>query len=84
MYIDFMGDYLPIIGVKNKNKNLILKNALKMDKIKDEDLVNICGDKLDKLKELMDINIKNENYEECKQLKSKIDKIRLYGKKYMI
>ena len=81
MYIDFMGDYLPIIGVKNKNKNLILKNALKMDKIKDEDLVNICGDKLDKLKELMDINIKNENYEECKQLKSKIDKIRLYGKK---
>ena len=81
MYIDFMGDYLPIIGVKNKNKNLILKNALKLDKIKDEDLVNICGDKLDKLKELMDINIKNENYEECKQLKSKIDKIRLYGKK---
>ena len=81
MYIDFMGDYLPSLGGKNKNINLLMKNAFKMENIKDEDLINICGDKLDKLKELMEINIKNENYEECKQLKSKMEKIRLYGKK---
>ena len=81
MHIDFMGDYLPFLGGKKRNNNLIIQNTLRKDNIKDEDLHNICGDKLDKLKELMDINIKTENYEECKQLKSKIEKIRLYGKK---
>ena len=80
MYIDFMGEYLPITG-KTRNNNLLLQNNLKIDTIKDEDLENICGDKLEKLKELMDKNIKSENYEECKQLKAKMEKIRQYGKK---
>ena len=83
MYIDFMGEYLPYLGGKNRSNNLILENALRRDNntIKDEDLTNICGDKLDKLKELMDKNIKTENYEECKHLKLKIEKIRNYGRK---
>ena len=80
MNIDFLGGYLPFLGGKKKNNNLMLENSLRRD-IKDEDLANICGDKLYKLKELMDFNIKNENYLECKQLKSKIDKVRLYGRK---
>ena len=80
MNIDFLGGYLPFLGGKKRNNNLMLENSLRRD-IKDEDLANICGDKLYKLKELMDFNIKNENYLECKQLKSKIDKVRLYGRK---
>ena len=84
MYIDFMGNYLPStlnLPQLNKKRNIIMQNALRMNNIRDEDLENICGDKIDKLKELMEINIKNENYEECKQLKTKLDKIRQYGKK---
>ena len=81
MNVDFLGEYLPFLGGKNRNNNLILENALRLENIKDEDLTNICGDKLEKLKDLMEKNIKTENYEECKELKSKIDKIRLYGKK---
>ena len=84
MYIDFMGNYLPstlnLPQIKTK-RNSAMQNALRMNNIKDEDLENICGDKLDKLKELMETNIKNENYEECKHIKSRIEKIRLYGKK---
>ena len=81
MHIDFFGDYMPLLGGKNRNNNLIIQNSLRKDNIRDEDLKIICGDKLDKLKELMNQNIKTENYEECKQLKSKIEKIRLYGRK---
>ena len=81
MNVDFLGEYLPFLGGKNINNNLIVENALRLENIKDEDLTNICGDKLEKLKDLMEKNIKTENYEECKELKSKIDKIRLYGKK---
>ena len=81
MNIDFLGEYLPFFKGKKRNNNLIIQNALRLENIKDEDLTNVCGDKLEKLKVLMEQNIKMENYEECKQLKSKIDKIRLYGKK---
>ena len=82
MYIDFIGNYLPLnLPLINKKRNVLIQNALRINNIKDEDLENICGDKLDKLKELMEMNIKKENYEECKQLKTKIEKIRLYGKK---
>ena len=81
MNIDFVGYYLPLLAGRKINNDLILKNSLRMNNIKDEDLENICGDKLDKLKELIKMNIKTENYEECKQLKTKMDKIRQYGKK---
>ena len=81
MNIDFSGEYLPYIGGKSRNNQLILNNCVKKDFAGDSSLEDICGDKLNELKNLMEYNIRNENYTECKQLKDKIEKVRLYGKK---
>ena len=83
MNLDFLGSYLPPIGNDlNKNK-FILKHATRKDNIEeisDYALENICGPELKDLKEKMEYNIKIENYMECKQIKSKLDKVRIYGK----
>ena len=83
MNLDFLGSYLPPIGNDlNKNK-FILKHATRKDNIEeisDYALENICGPELKDLKEKMEYNIKIENYMECKQIKAKLDKVRIYGK----
>ena len=83
MNLDFFGTYLPpLCNNQNKNK-FILKHATRKDNIEeisDLALEDICGQELKDLKEKMDYNIKIENYLECKQIKSKLDKVRIYGR----
>ena len=83
MNLDFYGSYLPPIGNDLKKNRFILKHAARKDNIEeisDYALENICGPELKDLKEKMDYNIKIENYLECKQIKAKLDKVRVYGK----
>ena len=81
MKLEFIGEYLPYVGGKNENNNLILKTALKRNFLNDGDLENICGRKLTELKRQMIFNIQIEDYRKCKEIKKKIEQIRLYGKK---
>ena len=83
MNLDFFGSYLPPIGNDLKTNKFILKHATRkenLEEISDLALENICGAELKDLKEKMDYNIKIENYMECKQIKAKLDKVRIYGK----
>ena len=83
MNLDFFGVYLPPIGNNLKNNQFILKHATRKENINsasDQILEEVCGDELKDLKEKMDYNIKTENYLECKQIKIKLDRVRLYGK----
>ena len=81
MKLDFIGEYLSYVGGKTENNNLILKTALKRNFLNDGDLENICGRKLTELKKQMIFNIQIEDYRKCKEIKKKIEQIRLYGKK---
>ena len=86
MNLDFFGVYLPPIGKNMKNNQFILKHAVRKDNnnpISDQALEDICGPELKDLKEKMDYNIKTENYIECKQIKIKLDKVRMYGKQIL-
>ena len=83
MNLDFFGSYLPPLGNDLKKNKFILKHAAKKDinnNISDQALEDICGPELKDLKEKMNFNIKIENYQECKQIKMKLDKVRIYGK----
>ena len=83
MNLDFFGSYLPPLGNNPKKNKFILKHATRkenFEEISDLALENICGQELKDLKEKMDYNIKIENYMECKQIKAKLDKVRIYGK----
>jgi len=83
MNLDFFGVYLPPIGNSLKNNEFILKHAARKENINsvsDQILEEVCGDELKDLKERMDYNIKAENYLECKQIKIKLDRVRLYGR----
>ena len=83
MNLDFFGIYLPLIGNNFKKNQFILKHTLRKDnvnKMSDVILEDICGEELKELKEQMNYNIENENYMECKQIKIKLDKIRILGK----
>ena len=83
MNLDFFGTYLPPLGNNLKKNQFILKHAIRKDNINsitDQALEDICGQELKDLKEKMNYNIKIENYIECKQIKNKLDKVRLYGK----
>lgn len=79
--LEFFGDYLPFIGGNNNNNKLILKHVIKKNYQNDFDLEKICGQKLTELKKQMNYNIEIENYMECKEIKKKIEKLRLYGKR---
>ena len=83
MNLDFYGMYLPSLGNNLKKNRFILKYATRKDNIEeisDYALEDICGPELKDLKEKMDYNIKIENYLECKNIKAKLDKVRIYGK----
>ena len=83
MNLDFLGTYLPPLGNNIKKNQFILKHAVRKENvntISDQALEDICGQELKDLKEKMDYNIKTENYLECKQIKMKLDKVRMYGK----
>ena len=83
MNLDFFGVALPPLGNNPKKNKFILKHATRkdnMEEISDLALENICGQELKDLKEKMEYNIKIENYMECKQIKSKLDKVRIYGR----
>ena len=83
MNLDFFGTYLPSLGNNIKKNQFILKHALRKDNantIPDQALEDICGQELKDLKEKMNYNIKMENYIECKQIKIKLDRVRMYGK----
>ena len=83
MNLDFYGMYLPPLGNNLKKNRFILKYATRKDNIEeisDYALEDICGSELKDLKEKMDYNIKIENYLECKNIKAKLDKVRIYGK----
>ena len=83
MNLDFYGMYLPPLGNNLKKNHFILKYATRKDNIEeisDYALEDICGPELKDLKEKMDYNIKIENYLECKNIKAKLDKVRIYGK----
>ena len=83
MNLDFFGTYLPPLGNNLKKNQFILKHAIRKDNINsisDQALEDICGPELKDLKEKMNYNIKTENYIECKQIKMKLDKVRMYGK----
>ena len=83
MNLDFYGMYLPPLGNNLKKNRFILKYASRKDNIEeisDYALEDICGPELKDLKEKMDYNIKIENYLECKNIKAKLDKVRIYGK----
>ena len=83
MNLDFYGMYLPPLGNNLKKNRFILKYATRKDNIEeisDYALEDICGPDLKDLKEKMDYNIKIENYLECKNIKAKLDKVRIYGK----
>ena len=83
MNLDFLGIYLPPLGNNIEKNKFILKHAVKKDNINtisDQALEDICGAELKDLKEKMNYNIKIENYKECKQIKMKLEKVRMYGK----
>ena len=83
MNLDFLGTYLPPLGNNIKKNKFILKHAVRKENVNtvsDQVLEDICGQELKDLKEKMDYNIKTENYLECKQIKMKLDKVRMYGK----
>ena len=83
MNLDFLGTYLPPLGNNIKKNQFILKHAARkenLNSVSDQALEEICGQELKDLKEKMDYNIKTENYLECKQIKIKLDKVRMYGK----
>jgi len=83
MNLDFFGTYLPPIGNNLKTNEFILRHTAQKENIKsvvDQELEDICGNEIKELKEKMNYNIKLENYQECKQLKMKLDRIRLFGK----
>lgn len=83
MNLEFLGRYLPPFVNNLKKKKLIKKHALSKENsniISDKQLENICGQDLKELKETMNYNIKTENYTECKQIKIKMEKVKLYGK----
>jgi len=79
--LEFFGDYLQYIGGNQNNNQLVLKHAMKTNFFNDSDLETICGRQLTELKRQMKYNIEIENYMECKEIKNKIEKIRLYGKR---
>ena len=82
MNLDFFGNYLPPLGNNFKNNQFILKHAARKENLNtniDQVLEDICGDELKDLKEKMDYNIRMENYMECKQIKIKLEKVRLFG-----
>ena len=83
MNLDFLGNYLPPLGNNLQKNRFILKHATRKEtfnEISDLALEDICGDELKDLKEKMEYNIKIENYIECKQIKAKLDKVRIYGR----
>ena len=83
MNLDFLGIYLPPFGNNLDKNKFILKHAVRKDNINtisDQALEDICGAELKDLKEKMNYNIKIENYKECKQIKMKLEKVRMYGK----
>ena len=83
MNLDFLGIYLPPLGNNLDKNKFILKHAVRKDNINtisDQALEDICGAELKDLKEKMNYNIKIENYKECKQIKMKLEKVRMYGK----
>ena len=83
MNLDFLGIYLPPLGNNLEKNKFILKHAVRKDNINtisDQALEDICGPELKDLKEKMNYNIKIENYIECKQIKIKLEKVRMYGK----
>ena len=57
-----------------------IKHAIKANFDDDVDLIGICDEQLKELKKKMKYNIEIEDYMECKEIKYKIEKIRLYGK----
>ena len=79
--LEFFGDYLPYLGGNNNNNTFILKHATKRSFTNDFDLEAICGQQLTELKKQMNYNIEIENYLLCKEIKKKIEKLRLYGKR---
>ena len=79
--IDFYGEYLGFIGGAENNNELQIKHSLKKNFYDDIDLVGICDKQIKELREQMKYNIEIEDYMECKQIKYKIEKIRLYGRK---
>ena len=81
MKLEFFGEYLDYIGGSENSNNLQIKHALKINFDDDKDLKGICAEQLNELKKLMKHNIEIENYMECKEIKFRIEKMRLYGKK---
>ena len=81
MKLEFFGEYLDYIGGSENNNDLQIKHALKINFDDDKDLKGICAEQLNELKKLMKHNIEIENYMECKEIKFRIEKMRLYGKK---
>ena len=79
--IDFFGEYLDFIGGSEQNNDLQIKHAIKTNFYDDIDLIGICDEQLKELKKKMKYNIEIEDYMECKEIKYKIEKVRLYGKK---
>ena len=79
--LDFFGEYLDFIGGTEKNNDLQIKHAIKTNFYDDIDLIGICDEQLKELRKKMKYNIEIEDYMECKEIKYKIEKIRLYGKK---
>ena len=79
--LDFFGEYLDFIDdTKNNNENNI-KNNFKINFEDDFDLKGICDEQFKELKRLMKYNIEIENYMECKEIKFRIEKMRILGKK---
>ena len=79
--LDFFGEYLDFIdGITNNNENNI-KNNFKINFEDDFDLKGICDEQFKELKRLMKYNIEIENYMECKEIKFRIEKMRILGKK---
>ena len=79
--LEFYGEYLDFIGGSENNNNLQIKHSLKNNFEDDTDLKGICEEQLKELKKLMKQNIEIENYLDCKEIKLRIEKMRLYGKK---
>ena len=81
MKLDFFGEYLDYIGGSEENNKIFLKYTLKKNNYDDIDLIGICDEQLNELKKQMKHNIDIENYMECKEIKTKREKIKLYGQK---
>ena len=79
--LDFFGEYLDYIGGTERNNELQIKHATKKNFYNDYNLIGICDEQLKELKKQMKYNIEIENYLECKNIKYRIEKIKLYGKK---